>query len=83
MRIVIDLSDAEYREHLMYARAKGFIVQNGSGAVKTLLTYCTKAHMKKYPLGEAQRREMEKIYGLQGENSVASRESPMAGQGEG
>lgn len=82
MRIVIDLSDEEFTEHLMYARAKGFIGQGGNVAVKTLLTYCTKQHMKKYPLGEAQRREMEKIYGLQGENTVASRESAVARQGE-
>jgi len=82
MRVVIDLSDQEFKEHLMYARAKGFISEKGSVAVKTLLTYCTKSHMKKYPLGEAQKREMEKIYGLQGENPVAPSESPVSGQGE-
>jgi hypothetical protein len=72
MRVVINLPDHEFTEHLIYARAKGFVGQNNNEAVKTLLTFCTKQHIKKYPLSEAQRREVEKNYDLRQENSVAS-----------
>lgn len=71
MRVVIDLPDQEFKEQLAYARAKGFISQKDQVAVKTLLTFCTNQHMKKYPLSAAQRREVEKKYGMQGENPTA------------